>query len=403
MKLPTRGNRELMRAINRAAVLNTIRERGDISRTEVAALTGLSPATITTITAELIEEGLVFEKTSGDSRGGRRPILLALNPHGGYVVGIKLTEEHVFGALTDLEATVLAKMTGEMENPRLDTAVNAVVRVVNALVERAAISREKLLGVGVGLAGIVDAGEGVLRHSPIFGWQNVPLAGLLRSHLHVPVYIDNDVNTLTLTEQLFGAGRGIENFLTMTIGRGVGMGVVLNGQLYRGRHGGAGEIGHTVLDPEGPRCACGNRGCLETYVSDPHLLRMAGEAFARGELQTEISTVEELLQLARGGNPVARAIYAQAGEKLGRTIANLINALNPSLIIISGEGMRAADFIVDSLHAAIERHVMPGLAGDAEVRIDLMSDDAWARGAASLVLQELFKTPFFRTASASSR
>ncbi len=399
----TRGNRELMRAINRAAVLNTIRERGQISRTEVAALTGLSPATITAITAELIDEGLIFEKTSGDSRGGRRPILLALNPHGGYVVGLKLTEEHVFAALTDLEATVLAKLTRELENPRLDTVINAMVETVNELVEGAAIAHEKLLGVGVGLAGVVDASEGVLRHSPIFGWQNVPVAGLLRSHLHVPVYIDNDVNTLTLTEQLFGAGRGVEDFLVVTIGRGVGMGIVLNGQLYRGKHGGAGEIGHTVLDPDGPLCGCGNRGCLETYVSDPHLLRMAAEAAAQGALRGEVATVEDLLALARDGDHAAQAIYAQVGEKLGRTIANLINALNPTLIIISGEGMRAADFIVESLHATIDRHVMPGLAGDADVRIDLMSDDAWARGAASLVLQELFKTPFYRTATASLR
>ena len=386
-----------MRAINRAAVLNTIRRNGDISRTEVARATGLSPATITAITAELIDDGLIFEKASGNSRGGRRPILLALNPHGGYVVGIKLTEEHVFGALTDLEATVLAKKTGRLDNQRLDTAVNAIVAVVNALVGNAEIARGALLGVGVGLAGIVDAREGMLRHSPIFGWRDVPLAGLLLSHLHVPVTIDNDVNTLTLTEQLFGVGRGVDDFLTVTIGRGVGMGMVVNGRLHRGQHGGAGEIGHIVLDPEGPLCACGKRGCLETYVSDPHLLRLAHEAAARGELQSDVTTVEQLLALAEQGVPAALAIYTQAGEKLGLTIANLINIFGPEEVIISGEGMRAADFLVASFKEAIDRYVMPGLAGGTDIRIDLMSDDAWARGAASLVLQEIFKTPLYRS------
>ncbi|NOZ50361.1 MAG: ROK family protein [Chloroflexi bacterium] len=324
-------------------------------------------------------------------------MLLALNPNGGYVVGVKLTEEHVFGALTDLEATVLAKQTGYLENQRLDTAIDAIVAVVNSLVEKAGIARDKLLGLGVGLAGIVDAREGTLRHSPIFGWRDVPLAGLLISHLHVPVYIDNDVNTLTLTEQLFGVGQGIDDFLTITIGRGVGMGIVVNGQLYRGRHGGAGEIGHTVIDPDGPQCECGNRGCLETYVSDPHLLRMAHEAFARGEMPTDVTEVDELLALARAGNPAALAIYAQVGETLGRTIANLINTLNPMEIIISGEGMRAADFLEETLRATVARHVMTGLSGNIEIRIDFMSDDAWARGAASLVLQELFKTPLYRS------
>ena len=386
-----------MRAINRSAVLNTIRRNGGISRTEVARSTGLSPATVTAITAELIKDGLIFEKASGNSRGGRRPILLALNPHGGTVVGIKLTEEHVFGALTDLEATVLAKKTGRLDNQRLDTAIDAIVAVVSSLVAETGIARGQLLGVGVGLAGIVDAREGTLRHSPIFGWRDVPLVGLLLSHLHVPVYIDNDVNTLTLTEQLFGVGRGIESFLTLTIGRGVGMGIVVNGQLYPGRHGGAGEIGHMVIDPDGPLCECGHRGCLETYVSDPHLLRMAHEAFESGDLPADVTEVEQLLELAGAGDAVALAIYAQAGETLGRTIANLINTLNPMEIIISGEGMRAADFLVEPLRATVDRHVMAGLRGDTEVRIDIMSDDAWARGAASLVLQELFKTPLYRS------
>ena len=270
-----RGNRDLMRAINRAVVLNTIRTEGSISRTDVAEETGLSPGTISGITAELIEDGLVFEKSSGNSSGGRRPILLALNPHAGYVVGLKLTEAHATGALTDLEATVIAKHTAVLNSSQVDATMDAVADVVTTLIDKHAAPLEKLLGVGVGMAGIVDAQNGILRHSPIFGWRDLPVADLLQSRVHVPAYVDNDVNTLTLTEQLFGAGKGVGNFLTITTGRGVGLGIVLNGQLFRGLHGSAGEIGHSVMDPDGPLCACGNRGCLETYVSDPGLLRLA--------------------------------------------------------------------------------------------------------------------------------
>jgi predicted NBD/HSP70 family sugar kinase len=390
------GSRDLIRAINRSAVLNTIRTNGPISRTQVARLTGLSPATISGITAELMEDDLIFEKAAGDSRGGRRPILLALNPRAGYVVGLKLTEDHVVGAITDLEATVIANHTGHLRDHALDTAITVLADVVGALVVEAGITKDRLLGVGVGLAGITDARHGVLRHSPIFGWRNAPFAELLRARLDVLVHIDNDVNTLTVTEQLFGAGQGVENFLTVTVGRGVGMGIVVNGQLYRGLNGGAGEFGHTVLDPDGPPCACGNRGCLETYVSDPSLVRLAAEAASRGELDEEVRDVEDLLTRAQQGNRAAQAVFAQAGEALGRGIANLINIFSPELVIISGEGVRAGGTLFGPMREAISRHVMFGLAEATEIRIDVWEDDAWARGAAGLVLEEIFRSPFHR-------
>lgn len=395
MNHPT-GSRDLIRAINRSAVLNTIRTNGLISRTQVARLTGLSPATISGITAELMEDDLILEKAPGNSRGGRRPILLALNPRAGYVAGLKLTEDHVVGAMTDLEATVIANHTSQLRDHALDTAIVTLADVVEALMVRAGIARDKLLGVGVGLAGIIDAGQGVLRHSPIFGWRSAPFIELLRARLDVLVHIDNDVNTLTITEQLFGAGQGVENFLTVTVGRGVGMGIVVNGQLYRGLNGGAGEFGHTVLDPNGPLCACGNRGCLETYVSDPSLMRLAAEAVSRGELDEKVRDIDDLLTRARGGNQAAQAIFAQAGEALGRGVANLINIFSPELVIISGEGVRAGETLFGPMRGAISRHVMFGLAEDTKIQIDVWEDDAWARGAAGLVLEVIFRSPFHR-------
>ncbi len=390
------GNRELIRAINRSTVLNTIKTNGSISRVEIARQTGLSAATVTGITAELIANELIFEKEEGDSSGGRRPILLAINPRGGYVVGIKLMEDHAIGAITDLEATIISKHSRNLKSRELPHAVDVLAGIVNYLVRETKIEREKLFGVGVGLAGIVDARNGVLRYSPIFGWRDVSLADLLKSHLNVQIYIDNDVNTLTLNEQLFGSGQGIGNFLTVTIGRGVGLGIVLNGQLYRGVNGGGGEFGHTVIEQDGQLCACGNKGCLETFVSDPALLRMASEAFLRGEIPEEIKIMDELIKSAHNGNSASCEIFRQAGEKLGHSIANLVNILSPEEIIISGEGVRAADLLFEPMRKAITRFVMPGLVEDTKVRIDVWEDDAWARGAASLVLQEIFKSPLYR-------
>ena len=231
MEKGPRANRALIRAINRSRVLNTIKNTGPVSRTSVARRTGLSAATITSISSELIESGLIFEKEAGDSSGGRRPILLALNTRGSCVIGLKLAEDHVTGALTDLRATVIAKLTRPLSDQSLDSAIETMSRVVESLLEQKQYGNQQFLGVGVGLAGIIDHNRGVLRHSPIFGWNNIPLGDLLANRLGVPIYIDNDVNTLTITELWFGKGKGVDNFLTVTIGRGVGLGIVLNGQV----------------------------------------------------------------------------------------------------------------------------------------------------------------------------
>jgi predicted NBD/HSP70 family sugar kinase len=276
-------------------------------------------------------------------------------------------------------------------------ALDILVEVVDLLVSKGGIEKDHLFGVGVGLAGIVNAKAGRLRYSPYFGWHDVPLVELLHSRLQVPVYIDNDVNTLTLNEQLFGAGQGIDNFLAVTIGRGVGLGIVVNDQLYRGGVGGGGEFGHTVVDPDGHLCDCGKRGCLETYVSDPALLRLAAEATSEGRLSQEVEDVDELIALAESGVPAAQAIFSYGGEILGYGIANLINIFNPKMVILSGEGVRAGDLLIEPMCTTIQQYVMPGLAEDTEIRIDLWEDDAWARGAASLVLQELFKSPIYES------
>jgi len=405
------GNRDLIRAINLSIILNTIKTHGTIARAEIARLTGLSPATVTGITAELIQDGLVFEKEPGDSSGGRRPILLAINPHGGFVVGIKLMEDHALGALTDLEATLIVKHSLSLsENEPLKVA-QTLGQLVTELLAQTVVSdttfteqagenpiapAPRLMGVGVGLAGIIDAGQGVVRQSPFFGWQNIPLRDLLQEQVHAPVYVDNDVNTLAFTEKWFGAGQGVNNFLVVTLGRGVGLGIVANGQFYRGARGGAGEFGHTVVQPGGIACTCGKQGCLEAYIGDHALLSQAQEAFQRNELSHLPRTPEELVDLAEANEPAAQAIFSHAGMLLGQSIANLVNIFNPERILVNGEGIRAGHWLFDPMCAAIQEHTMPGLRADVDIRIEPLGDDAWARGAASLVLHELFESPVRR-------
>ena len=398
MTHPT-GNRELIRAINRSHVLNTIKTHSPIGRADIARRTGLSPATVTSISAKLISQNLVLEKSAGDSSGGRPPILLVINPQGGYVVGIKLTETHAICALTDLEASVIAKSSIQLSGHDPARVVKDLAQMVITFIREQKIAKKQLLGVGIGLAGIVDAEEGILRQSPIYGWDNVPLREMLESRLHIPVYIENDVNTLTLTERWFGHGQGVDNFLTVTVGRGVGLGIVVNGQFYRGQIGGAGEFGHTTINPDGPLCACGKHGCLEAYVGDPGLIRSAQESAARGEISAPVKNVDELLSLAQTGNTAAIRIFDQAGRFLGIGIANLINLFNPKKIIISGEGTREGDFLFNPMKESIQQNTMPGLFDPNIVQIAPWGDDAWARGAAGLVLREVFESPIHKKIS----
>jgi predicted NBD/HSP70 family sugar kinase len=395
-KMP-RANRDLIRSINRSLLLNAIKTEGEVSRAALAHMTGLSPATVTAITGQLIEENMIFEKTTGDSTGGRPPIMLALNPRGGFVIGIKLMEDHAVGALTDLNASILAKVSIELPDRQLDSSVEILANLVNQLSKTAGIKKKQLMGVGIGLAGVVDFGKGIVKQNPYFGWKNINLRELLRNKLRVPVYIDNDVNTLTLSEKWLEPGLKEDNFIVITIGRGIGMGIVIDGQIYRGKGGGAGELGHVMVDPDGPLCDCGKHGCLESFISDRALVKQAAE-----QVDASITTMDQLISRA-DTNETAKNILARGGKLLGGQIANLVNIFDPKLIVISGEGIRMGDVFFSAVRSTFDRHVMPGLAKDTEIRVDSWGDDIWALGAASLVIAEIFSSPIQKEESESIR
>lgn len=383
-----RGNRDLIRSINRSILLNVIKTEKEVSRVALAHMTGLSPATVTTITGQLIQEGLVFEKATGDSTGGRPPIMLALNPRGGFVIGIKLMENRAVGALTDLNASILAKDAIDLPDTQVNTSVETLNKLVNRLVQQSGIAKKQLMGVGIGLAGVVDFAEGLVKQNPIFGWKNINLRELLETRMRVPVYIDNDVNTLTLSEKWIEPGKPEDNFIVITLGRGIGMGIVINGQIYRGKGGGAGEFGHIMVDPEGARCDCGRQGCLETVLSDRALV-----AEAKRIISEDVCDLDDLIARMKAGDQNAALIFTKAGKILGHQIANLVNLLDPKLIIISGEGIRMGDVFFSAVRNTFNEGVMLGLIEDTEIRVNSWGDDIWALGAASLVIAEIFISP----------
>lgn len=383
------ADRQLIRAINRALVLQLIRHEGPISRAAVARSTGLTQVTVGTITSELMAHGVVQEGAQAPSTGGRPATLLHLVPNSYLAVGMKVMEDHIVGAVTDLEAGTIAEADLPLTGFDPDDVVSTISRLLELLIERAGSQRAKILGVGIGLAGVVDGRAGVCRYSPFLGWHDVRLAELAERALGVPVLIENDVNTLALAERWFGAGHDVSDFVLVTLGRGVGLGIVADGRLYRGAHGGAGEFGHTVVDGSDRPCACGNIGCLEATVAEPALAAAARTLLGS---PTHPADADELYRLIPD-TPALRPLFRVAGKMLGRALANLVNLFAPALVIVSGEGIRAGDVLLDPLREELEARVFEGLRGTYRLVVEPLPDAAWARGAASLVLGELFEMP----------
>jgi predicted NBD/HSP70 family sugar kinase len=398
-----KGNRLLIKEINRNLVLNLIKQHGPISRVDLVRLSNLSAATISGITAEFLESDLVLETGEGESRGGRRPVLLRLNHRARFVVGVKLMETAVTSALTDLDAQVLHHRVTPFQPGTAPVspqeAIAAIVEAVEATIAESGVDGERLIGIGIGMAGTVDRKQGICRYSPFFEWRNVQLAQPISEHFQLPVYLENDVNTLTIAEKWFGYGHNANHFAVVTVGRGIGAGVVVNGQFYGGAFGAAGEFGHI------PLCVDGQLQTLESMASDPALIRQAHAALGDGQSSSlsanDSFTVDDVIEAAEAGDDLARHLLAESGRWLGIGIATLINLLDPQLVIVGGEGVRAGKWRLAPMRQAIEQYTFAGLAGDVEIIVEPSGDEAWARGAACVVLGDLFKSPVYHDANDS--
>lgn len=396
MTTHVRGNRDLIKAMNRSLILNTLRREGNLSRTQLTEISELSVGAVSQITNELLEARWLLEVGEGDYTGGRRQTLLRLNPEAGFAIGVKLMEGRAICAVTNLESEVLHYAESETGDDHSPEAISTILGIlIGRAIDEAHLPARKLFGVGIGLAGVIYSPSGMVHYSPFFGWTDVPLGALVAKKTGLPVYIENDVNTLTLTEQLFGAGRHAEHFVVATIGRGIGMGMVIHHQLYQGSSGGVGELGHLTLDPKGPKCDCGKQGCLESLASDTAVLKYIRAAMEQGEVSAVRTpvTLADVVEAADAGDALARYALARSGAYFGMGLAAVINILCPPLIVISGEGVAAGDHRLSATFAAMNQHVFNGLMDNVKVVVKPTDDRAWARGAAGMVIGKVFESP----------
>ncbi|GGJ21523.1 ROK family transcriptional regulator [Deinococcus roseus] len=375
-----KGDQGTTRALNRRLILNEIRRQGPTSRARLAEQTGLSPAAITFVTTELLQEGLLIEK------GERRPIPLDIHYSGHFVIGLKLMESRLEAVLTDLSTQILARTSLDLPDHQPETVARYAARAREELCQQSGVDAQKLLGVGMGLPGVIDAKSGICLLSGRFGWKDIPIARLISEHTQLPVWVDNDVNAFAVAERLFGSGKNTPNFVVVTVGRAIGSAIVMEGKLYRGRNGGAGEFGHTLSEYRGRKCECGRLGCLEAYASEHSLLRHFQEISPRHHnIQ-----MEGLLKLIDRKNERILNVLEDAGSRLGRNLADMANLLNPDLIVLGGEGVRLGEAFFRPMRLAFRERAFDCVAEDLPIAIHDWGDDAWARGAAGLATEHFF-------------
>ncbi|MGD0693140.1 MAG: ROK family protein [Acidimicrobiales bacterium] len=383
-----RGSRSLLRDLNVSLLIELVRRAGTVSRADLARQSRLSAPTVSNIVDKLIKRGIFNEVSLAPSSGGRPPVLLSIDPKAGYVIGIKLRPDGLTTVVCDLDAQIVASRETETSlvgNPT--AAIMAIEQAVLRVLRDAVVPQSKVLGVGIGLPGIIDIDRGICNFSHLLWWRDVDLAGPLRKRLGLPVWVDNDVNTLAVAEKWAGDAPDASDFVTLSVGRGVGLGIVIDRSLYRGASGAAGEFGHLIIEPGGAKCECGRFGCLESIVGEGALRRNIGEQLGRDV------TRDELITLVRSGDPVACSVVENAGRRLGQAVSNMMTLLNPELLIICGEGTELGATFIDPIIAAVREQTFGDLGRNVEIKVQLWGDEAWAVGAATQVLRESFSMP----------
>ena len=368
--------------VNRSAVLAHLGVNGPASRADLARAIGVSPALMTAIVKDLVADGLVHELETAPSLGGRPARRLGLASSAGRTIGVKVSADHV----AFVEVGIAGGVRRSASEP-FDAAARGMLADLTTLLRRFIDGGpdSPLLGIGIGVPGSVDAQASGTVDSVQLGWSRVELGAWLRREFRLPVLVENNVNALAVAERLYGVGARHRDFLVVTIGTGVGSGIVVDGTVVRGTTGGAGELGHVPVAEDGPLCHCGNRGCLETFIGEAALVRTARD---RG-LIPDGGGMAALRALADAGDAAAAAVFGEAGHRLGRALAGVVNLLDPEIVVVLGEGTAAWPHWSFGFEPALRAALMPRRRGIG-VAVETWQDASWAQGAAALVLA----TPF---------
>ncbi|CAN7613599.1 ROK family transcriptional regulator [Rhizobium rhizogenes] len=366
-------------------LLRVISESGPLSRTVLATSMGLSKAAMSGIARDLISLGVLHETETVYGQG-RPSILLDLHPEGAFFVGISLLEDPAPMVLSDLNGKIIARETMPLSRDP-EIIAGLIADALPKLLARQPDAANKLSGLGVALSGFVDEKQANCVQSTLLGWQDVPLARIIRQKTGIETFIENDAKAVAVSEKLFGSARDILNFSVVSFGDGIGCAHFIGGKLYRGNHGGAGEIAHCTIELDGASCRCGKRGCLDTVASMKAIKEMSK---AEGLACTSLTALEEEASV---GNAAAIRILHRAGGALGLAIAHLIQFNDPGMVLITHVEGNFDGLFSTVMRQAIEANVLPRYAGQTPIRTQRVDGDIWARGAASIAAHNFLIGP----------
>lgn len=398
-------NMKDLRLINQAVIFQAIHRAGTVSRTELARASGLNPATVTHIVRELIERGVVEEVGYGESRGGRRRALLRINAQRGYIVAISLERDGMRGMITDLdrhEVVRSSRSCTSLSQP-VPVTLPLLLDFIESLIAEAPCEPDRFIGIGISAPGPLDARQGVLISPPNFpGWPRTALRKIVEERTGIATFLDNDANACALAEKWLGAAREMSNFMYILADTGIGGGVVIDGDLYRGAHDIAGEIGHTTVRYDGPLCDCGNAGCLELYASPQAAVERVRQAVAAGRpsRSTELAggnpedlSFAAVAQAARQGDAVALEALDALASALAAGIVNVVNAFDPEAVLIGGQLCLAGEAFIAQLQARVAGRRARGDGWSVPIMPGKLQSEPQLAGAFCLVLRQLFRYP----------
>jgi predicted NBD/HSP70 family sugar kinase len=368
-------------------VIDALRERGIVSRAEIARITGLSRSTISTIVADLLESGLARERDgqpAEEAHAGRPPVMVSLDSSAGLALGIDFGHRHLRVAVSDLSHAVLAETWRELDvDHSAEHGLDAAAEFVEQVLSEAAVDRSRVIGVGMGLPAPIDRATGAVQAASILpGWVGVDAAAEASARLGMTVEVDNDANLGALAELAWGAAKGKSEVAYIKVSSGIGAGLISGGRLHHGVGGTAGEIGHMVLAEGGPVCRCGNRGCLETLASSRSIADLLSAS------RREQITTRRLLELSAEGDAAAERLIGDAGRAIGVAVANLCNIINPECVIVGGDLSAAGEVLLGPLRETVRRNAIPSAVGDLEVVPGVLGERAEMLGALALVMRE---------------
>lgn len=380
---------------NDGQVMNLIRRLGPISRADIAKLTGLTPPTVTNITNRLLGADLIVEYRMGDSNGGRPPLLLKINEKIAQVIIVHLDSTEMTGYLVDPEHQIHHRGVIKIKEAKEEDILERLLDLIEVC-RRSATSPVPAIGVVV--RGPVTLQEGISVFAPNIGWRNVPLKSIVEQRFQLPAFIENDSRALTVGEYYYGLAKDVGSMVLLQVSHGIGSGIMLNGMLYRGKNNSAGEVGHTTIDIGGPKCSCGNYGCLEALASEKALLDSVVKAMKEGQpslvsqfVNGELSQVTpgDIYRAADAGDSLSIRMLGRVARYLGIGIANLINIFNPEVVVISGGIATARNYVEATIRQTVGDRSFESCSVVLDIRFSTMINGNILKGAADMIFTKI--------------